>query len=93
MSETERFCSNRDIIDLREKLARVEERLLAADNSAKITAHAFDAYKTAANEWRQALNDQRNLFVTRSEVIAIVSLMLVVVGIIVSVVVRLGVQK
>lgn len=80
----------RDVIELREKVARVEERLLAADSAAKITAHALDAYKQSANEWRQALNDQRNLFVTRAEVIAIVSLMLVVVGIIVGLIIKVA---
>lgn len=75
-------------IELREKVARIEERLLASDNASKITAHALDAYKASANEWRQALNDQRSLFVTRAEVVSIVSLMLVVVGIIVGVIVK-----
>lgn len=79
-------CSN---IELREKVARLEERQLASDNAAKITALALDAYKQSANEWRQALNDQRSLFVTRAEVIAITSITLVVVGIVVGILSRL----
>lgn len=71
---------------LLERITRVEERQNATDRASLITANALDAYKTSNNEWRQALNDQRSLFVTRPEVIAIVSVMLIGMSAIVAIV-------
>jgi hypothetical protein len=41
------------------RLARVEERGLAKDEATKIASAVLEAWKVNANEWRQALNDQR----------------------------------
>jgi len=73
-------CENQQLVELRERMARVEERQNGADKAANITADALSQYKSTSNEWRQALNDQRSLFVSRGEVIAIVSVMLLAMG-------------
>ena len=74
-----------EFVRLREAVARIEERQKAEARAADITAEALTAYKATSNEWRQALNDQRSQFATRTEVIAIVSLMLLCVGTVVGI--------
>jgi hypothetical protein len=72
--------------DLAERVTRCEERQNASDRANQITAQALDTYKAASNEWRQALNDNGRLYVTRAEVIAIVSVMLIGMSAIVAIV-------
>jgi hypothetical protein len=67
--------------DLHIQVARLEERLKAADAATRLAADALDAWKASANEWRQALNDQRSMFVTRSEMIAWLTVGLTLLGV------------
>jgi O6-methylguanine-DNA--protein-cysteine methyltransferase len=50
------------------RLARQEERVIAAEKATQVAFAALEAWKVSANEWRQALNDQRADFVTRREI-------------------------
>lgn len=75
-----------DCRHLAERIARLEEQVKAAADALKIQAHALEMYKVTSNEWRGAISDQRTLFVTRAEVIAIVGLMLTVAGVVVGIV-------
>ena len=77
---------NQQFVELRERMARVEERQNSADRAANIIADSLNEYKISSNEWRQTLNDQRALFVSRGEVIAIVSVILLGMGTIAAVV-------
>jgi hypothetical protein len=56
--------------DIRILAARLEERLKASDMAVKLAADALEAWKASANEWRQAMSDQRAMFITRAELIA-----------------------
>lgn len=46
------------------KIARLEERSVAADKAVDLARAALDAYQKANDGWRQAMNDQRSQFVT-----------------------------
>jgi predicted nucleic acid-binding protein len=50
------------------RLARQEERVVAAEKATQLAFAALEAWKVSANEWRAALSDQRADFVTRREV-------------------------
>jgi len=75
--------NDNDNTDVRILVARLEERLKASDMATKLAADALDAWKASANEWRQALNDQRGMFVSRSEVYAIVVVGLTLLGLLI----------
>jgi Tfp pilus assembly protein PilO len=68
------------------RLARLEERVKAAEEALKIASAALESYKTGANEWRQALNDQRLQYPTKMEVVAMVTIGLTLLGIVLTVV-------
>ena len=68
--------------ELRIMVARLEERLRASDIATKLAADALEAWKSNANEWRQALSDQRSMFVSRAEVISIMLLGLAALGLV-----------
>jgi predicted nucleic acid-binding protein len=50
------------------RLARQEERVVAAEKATQLAFAALEAWKVSANEWRAALSDQRADFVTRREI-------------------------
>jgi hypothetical protein len=52
------------------RLARMEERVLAAEKATSLAFAALESWKASANEWRQALNDQRTQYPSRSEMFA-----------------------
>lgn len=68
------------------RLARLEERVNAAEEALEIASAALESYKTGANEWRQALNDQRLQYPTKMEVVAMVTIGLTLLGIVLTVV-------
>lgn len=65
------------------RLARMEERLEAAENATKLAFAALETWKAGANEWRQALGDQRSQFPTRAEVVAVLMVGLTVLGLVI----------
>lgn len=67
-------------IDVR--LAREEERSIAAKDALLLVAESFKEYRVSSNEWRQALNDQRVGYVTRGEMIAVVVAGMALVGLV-----------
>jgi hypothetical protein len=64
------------------RLARLEERMRAAENATRLAFSALETWKAGANEWRQALSDQRAGYPTRSEVVALVMIGLAALGLI-----------
>lgn len=74
--------SPKEINDLQIKIAVLEAREAAADKALKIAADALDAWKASSNEWRQALGDQRSMFVSRAEVIAMIVVGLTILGLV-----------
>lgn len=67
-----------ETIDVR--VARLEERSQATNRALDIAAEALKEYKAVSNEWRAALSDQRTLYITRSEVIAITVVAMTILG-------------
>lgn len=68
--------------DINVRIARLEEKVKAADVATRLAFEALESWKANANEWRQALNDQRSAFVTRPEVIAVMIVGLTILGLI-----------
>lgn len=87
------MAEDSEISTLREAIARVEERQKADSKAVEITARSLEAYKATSNEWRQALNDQRAQFATRTDVIAIVSVILLCMGTIVGIISLVVIKK
>jgi hypothetical protein len=83
-----RFAANgmseeaRTDTDVRILAARLDERLKASDMATKLAADALDAWKQSANEWRQAMNDQRSMFISRSEMISWLLIGLTILGLV-----------
>jgi len=69
-------------LNLSERVARLEERVAGATEASRLVARQLEEYKVAANEWRQALNDQRTGYATRVEVIALLTVGLTLLGLI-----------
>jgi hypothetical protein len=57
--------SDQESVEVR--LARQEERVTAAEKATQLAFAALEAWKNSANEWRGALNDQRQNVPTRRE--------------------------
>lgn len=68
--------------DIKVRIARLEEKVKAAEAATRLASESLEAWKLSANEWRQALNDQRSAFVTRPEVIAVMLVGLTILGLI-----------
>lgn len=72
----------KEINDLKTKVAVLGESERASATAVKLAADALDTYKTVSDAWRQALSDQRAMFVTRPEAIAIVTVGMGILGLI-----------
>lgn len=68
--------------DVHIKIARLEERVRAADVANKLASDSLEAWKVNANEWRQTFNDLRGTYITRAEMIAWLIVGLTVLGLI-----------
>lgn len=67
------------IYDLKVELARMDEKLKAADKAVDLASESLVRWEKSANEWRQAINDERGAFVTRAELAAAVSIVISIV--------------
>lgn len=55
------------------KIARLEEKLVAAATAVELARNALTAYQSDGDRWRQLMNDQRADFVTVDRAIAFVT--------------------
>jgi len=67
MTELNNAELRRAVIEQGEQIARLEERLAASDRALMLSSSNLEAWKASANEWRGALDDQRQEFVTKIE--------------------------
>lgn len=74
------LMTDEDLIDMQIKIAVLEERGIEHDKAVKLASNNLAAWQASANEWRQALNDQRGLFITRSEVVTYILIGLTLLG-------------
>jgi lipid II:glycine glycyltransferase (peptidoglycan interpeptide bridge formation enzyme) len=59
--------------ELRIAVARLEERLKAADQALELARESLERWQAASNEWRKENIDQRNLYPTTDKVNAMIA--------------------
>lgn len=73
MSEDFEDRRNGQIQELSVKIARLEERLMAADKALELARQISTAWQLSSNEWRKENIDQRALYPTSDKVTALIS--------------------
>lgn len=64
----ERRCITKEMVELIERIAIIEAKLSASENSLTIARESIDRRLEGMNEFREALRDSATKFVTRSEI-------------------------
>jgi len=65
-------------MEIQIQIVRLEERLAAAEKALAVAAEGLTTWEKSANNWRGAINDERKMFVTRSDLIGIVGVLLAI---------------
>ena len=65
-------------MEIQIQIVRLEERLSAAEKALAVAAEGLATWEKSANNWRGAINDERKMFVTRSDLIGIVGVLLAI---------------
>ena len=73
--------NHRDLVELRERIARLEEAVKGHHAVSEIAARSLEDYKHYNNEWRQTLSDARSTFMTRSDVLLMITVASVLMGV------------
>jgi hypothetical protein len=82
MEEVKTNGINTQVQSVEIKIARLEERSVAADKAVDLARAALDAYQKANDGWRQAMNDQRSQFVTGDRLMSVAGLAVAIASII-----------
>lgn len=56
--------NDRDVVELGLKVARLEEKIVAADSALSLAREALTRWQATSNEWRQENIDQRQMYLT-----------------------------